>query len=63
MLVGKTVEIIQSLQAGSGMPAADVSVDNGKIDVPVYELPPVVVTKENAKEAVAHDPSRLELLK
>ena len=63
VLVGKTVEIIKSLQAGDGMPAADVSVNNGKIDVPVYELPPVVVTKDNAKEAFANDPGRLELLK
>lgn len=63
VLVGKTVEIIKSLQAGNGMPSADVSVNNGKIDVPVYELPPVVVTKDNAKEAFANDPGRLELLK
>lgn len=63
VLVGKTVEIIKSLQAGDGMPSADVSVNNGKIDVPVYELPPVVVTKDNAKEAFANDPGRLELLK
>lgn len=63
VLVGKTVEIIQSLQAGNGMPEADVAVNNGKIEVPVYELPPVVVTKENAKEAFANDPGRLELLK
>lgn len=63
VLVGKTIEIIKSLQAGNGMPSADVSVDNGKIDVPVYELPPVVVTKENAKEVFANDPGCLELLK
>ncbi|MDD3417293.1 MAG: sugar ABC transporter substrate-binding protein [Lachnospiraceae bacterium] len=62
-LVGKTVEIIKSLQAGDGMPATDVTVNNGKIDVSVFELPPVVVTKENAKEAFANDPDRLALLK
>ena len=62
-LVSKTVEIINSLQAGEGMPATDVLTNNGKIDVAIYELPPVVVTKENAKEAFANDPSRLELLK
>lgn len=62
-LVGKTVEIIKSLQSGDGMPATDVTTNNGKIDVPVFELPPVVVTKENAKEAFANDPDRLALLK
>lgn len=63
VLVGKTVEIIKSLQAGEGMPEPDTLVNNGKIDVGVYELPPLVVTKENAKEAFANDPGRLELLK
>ena len=37
--------------------------NNGKIDVAVYELPPVVVTKDNAKEVFANDPGRMELLK
>lgn len=63
VLVGKTVEIIKSLQAGNGMPATDVQVKNGKIDVLVYELPPVVVTKDNAKEVFANDAGRLALLK
>lgn len=62
-LVAKTIEIIDSLQAGNGMPATDVTTNNGVIDVPIYELPPVVVTKDNAKEVFANDPSRLELLK
>ena len=62
-LVAATIEIIKSLQAGNGMPATDVKVNNGKIDVLVYELPPVVVTKDNAKEVFANDPGRLELLK
>ncbi|SDB04711.1 putative multiple sugar transport system substrate-binding protein [Pseudobutyrivibrio sp. YE44] len=62
-LVAKTIEIIDSLQAGNGMPSTDVTADNGVIDVLIYELPPVVVTKDNAKEVFANDPSRLELLK
>ena len=62
-LVAATIEIIKSLQAGNGMPATDVKVNNGKIDVLVYELPPVVVTKDNAKEVFANDPGRLDLLK
>ena len=63
VLVGKTMEIILSLQAGNGMPAHDVLTDNGKIDVPVYELPPAVVTQANAKDVFANDPDRLALLK
>ncbi len=62
-LVSKTIEIIKSLQAGNGMPAPDTSVDNGKKEVGIYALPPLVVTKENEKEAFANDPGRLELLK
>lgn len=62
-LVRKTIEIIKSLQIGDGMPETEVKTNNGKIDVLVYELPPLVVTKDNAKEAFANDPSRLELLK
>ena len=61
-LVAQTIEIIKSLQAGNGMPATDVIVNNGKIDVPVYELAPVVVTKDNAKEVFANDPGRMALL-
>ena len=62
-LVAKTVEIINSLKDGNGMPATDVTADNGVMEVPIYELPPVVVTKDNAKEVFANDPSRMELLK
>ena len=61
-LVAQTIEIIKSLQAGNGMPATDVTVNNDKIDVLVYELPPVVVTKDNAKEVFANDPGRMALL-
>lgn len=62
-LVGKTIELIQAIVAGEGMPAPDATVNNGKVDVNVYELPPTVVTKENIKEVFANDPGRLELLK
>ena len=62
-LVSKTLEIIKSLKYGQGMPSTDVHTNNGMIDVAVYELPPVVVTKENAKEAFINDPERYSLLK
>ena len=61
-LVGESVSIIDSLLSGNGMPATDVTANNGVIDVPIYELPPVVVTKENAKEVFADDPDRMALL-
>ena len=61
-LVAQTIEIIKSLQAGNGLPEGTVAVNNGKIDVAVYELPPVVVTKDNAKEVFANDPGRMALL-
>lgn len=63
VLVGKTIDIIKSLQAGNGLPEPDTSVNNGKKEVGIYELAPIIVTKENAKEAFASDPSRLALLK
>ncbi len=61
-LVGKTIELIQALQKGEALPAPSETVDNGKIEVPVYALDPVVVTQENAKEVFANDPTRLALL-
>ena len=61
-LVAETVSIIDSLLSGNGMPETDVTANNGVIDVPIYELPPVVVTKDNAKEVFADDPDRLALL-
>ncbi len=62
-LVSQTVDLIKDLQQGKALPAATTTTNNGKIDVPVYELDPVVVTKDNAKEAFANDPTRLALLK
>ncbi|GHV48499.1 sugar ABC transporter substrate-binding protein [Clostridia bacterium] len=63
VLVGKTIDIIKSLQAGNGLPATDEKLNNGKIDVGVYALSPLIVTKANAQEAFANDPARLALLK
>ena len=62
ILVGKTIELINQLQAGNALPAPDTTVNNGKIDVGVYELAPAVVTKDNAKQVFANDPGRLALL-
>lgn len=61
-LVAKTVELIKTAQKGEKLPAGQETVNNGKIDVQVYQLDPVVVTKANAKEVFANDPERLKLL-
>lgn len=63
VLVGKTIEIIKSLQAGSGIPSPDANVNNGVKQVGVFELPPLVVTRDNARQAFAGDPGRLALLR
>ncbi len=62
-LVAKSVALIKLLQAGQALPAPTATVDNGKKMVAVYELDPVVVTKDNAQEVFANDPARLALLK
>jgi putative multiple sugar transport system substrate-binding protein len=62
-LVGQTIELIQALQQGEELPEPSETVNNGEVDVPVYALDPVVVTKENAQEVFAEDPARLALLK
>lgn len=62
-LVGQTVKLIQALQKGEALPDPSEKVNNGMIDVPVYALDPVVVTKDNIKEVFANDPERSALLK
>ncbi len=61
-LVAKTVELIQLLQSGAGLPATEDTANNGKVDVNIYQLDPVVVTLANAAEVFANDPDRLALL-
>jgi putative multiple sugar transport system substrate-binding protein len=63
VLVGKTIEIIKLIDAGKKMPAFDNMVYNGKKDVGIYELTPVIVTKANIKEVYANDPGRMAILK
>lgn len=62
-LVSKTMELIQAYQKGSEPPEANEKADNGKKEVPVYALDPVVVTKENEEEVFKDDPERSKLLK
>ncbi len=62
-LVGKSIELIKAMQAGQALPASTEKVNNGKKDVDVFALDPVVVTKDNAKEVFANDATRMALLK
>ncbi len=61
-LVAETVRLIQALQKGEGLPATEYSTNNGSIDVPIYQLDPVVVTKDNLLEVFAEDAERMALL-
>ena len=58
VLVDKAIEMVNVLQKGDTPEVNDTeSYNNGKIVVPAYLLPPVIVTKENAAEAYANDPN------
>jgi putative multiple sugar transport system substrate-binding protein len=57
-LVAKAIEMVDVLQAGDKPEVNDTeSYDNGKKVVPAYLLDPIIVTKENAAEAYANDPT------
>ena len=64
VLVDKAIEMVNVLQKGDTPEVNDTeSYDNGKIVVPAYLLPPVIVTKANAAEAYANDPTLAPLTK
>ena len=57
-LVTQAVKMVSSLQAGQKPEINDTKqYDNGVKVVPAYLLKPVIVTKENAKQAYANDPT------
>lgn len=57
-LVKQAVTMVKDLQAGKKPKVNDTKqYNNGKKIVPAYLLPPVIVTKENAKKAYANDPT------
>jgi putative multiple sugar transport system substrate-binding protein len=63
-LVAETVNMVKALQAGQKPTVNDTkSYNNGNKVVDTYLLPPVAVTKENAKEAYATDPKLSALVK
>ncbi len=61
-LVAKAIDMVKKLQAGQKPDINDdKSYNNGVKTVPAYLLPPVIVTKANAKEAYANDPTLSKL--
>jgi putative multiple sugar transport system substrate-binding protein len=61
-LVKATIEMVQAIQKGEEPTINDTkSYDNGVKVVPAQLLPPLIVTKENAKEAYANDPTLSKL--
>ncbi|WP_431219632.1 substrate-binding domain-containing protein [Leifsonia xyli] len=63
-LVKQAITMVEDLQKGKKPEINDdKSYDNGKKVVPAYLLKPVIVTKENAAEAYANDPTLEPLTK
>ncbi|PZG20070.1 substrate-binding domain-containing protein [Nonomuraea aridisoli] len=63
-LVKQTIQMVKDLQAGKQPQINDTkSYDNGVKVVPAYLLPPQIVTKDNAAEAYANDPTLAPLTK
>jgi putative multiple sugar transport system substrate-binding protein len=63
-LVSQTITMVKDLQAGKTPQVNDTkSYNNGVKVVPSYLLPPVIVTKANAAEAYANDPTLAPLTK
>ncbi|WP_454119288.1 LacI family DNA-binding transcriptional regulator [Microbacterium lacticum] len=63
LLVEQTIKMIGQLQMGEEVDVNDTEqYDNGVKVVPAYLLPPVIVTKENAAEAYANNPTLLDIV-
>ncbi|MDP9793596.1 putative multiple sugar transport system substrate-binding protein [Catenuloplanes nepalensis] len=63
-LVKASIDMVRALQTGATPTVNDTtSYNNGVKVVPSYLLPPVIVTKENAAEAYANDPTLSALTK
>ena len=61
-LVAKAIDMVKKLQAGQTPDVNDdKSYNNGNKVVPAFLLPPQIVTKANAKEAYANDPTLSKL--
>lgn len=62
-LVAETIRLINVAQTGEALPTPSEMASNGVKDVAIYQLDPLVVTKENIQEVFANDPERMALLK
>ena len=57
-LVKQAISMVKTLQTGKKPEVNDTKTYDNKVKVvPSYLLPPVIVTKENAKKAYANDPT------
>lgn len=62
-LVKKAISMVNDLQAGKKPKVNDTKTYDNKVKVvPAQLLPPVIVTKENAKKAYANDPTLSKLV-
>lgn len=62
LLVEQNIKMIGQLQKGEEVDVNDTEqYDNGVKVVPAYLLPPVIVTKENAAEPYANNPTLLDI--
>lgn len=62
-LVAQAITMVQALQKGTTPETNDTkSYNNGVKVVPAFLLPPVIVTKANAKEAYANNPTLLAIV-
>ena len=62
-LVARSIDMVKSLGAGEEPETNNNESNNGVKDVPAYLLEPVIVTKENAAESYANDPTLSALVK
>ncbi|RRD04201.1 sugar ABC transporter substrate-binding protein [Arachnia propionica] len=61
-MVAKTVEMVKTLQRGEKLTGESQMLNNGAKDVAIFELDPIVVTKENLTEVFADDEERMKLI-
>ncbi|MGO2660009.1 substrate-binding domain-containing protein [Mycetocola reblochoni] len=62
-LVTQTIDTVKALQAGDEVEVNNTDdYDNGSKVVPAFLLPPQIVTKDNAAEAYANDPTLSKLV-
>ncbi|MBC7402646.1 MAG: sugar-binding protein [Microbacteriaceae bacterium] len=61
-LVAQAVAMVKDLAAGKKASTNADATDNGSVKVPTYYLPPELVTKDNAAQSYANNPTLLALV-